>query len=233
MAILTFAAPVSGLRGKVGGLVYSANKGGAYLKAWAKGSNPKTATQTAHRAILSSFSQNWQNITAAQRTAWDVYAALAAQDKTNSLGETYSVSGFAWYVALSTNLVNAGLSAIDSAPVLGTPGTPIIESVLLRTTDSGLSTAVRLTAGSPGLTDSIPAYISLFYSQARLVGQNQPPWMNTTIPDAGRRIFMKTESELKFGVIQLGNSAKFTVAIQSTEGRRGPEATALADATEV
>ncbi len=221
MAILTFAAPVSGLRGKVGGLIYSANKAGPFVKTWGKGSNPRTAPQTQQRANLVQFAQNWKNLTAAQRTDWDTYAALPAQDKTNSLGETFSISGFAWYVALSNNLKRAGAAAIDSAPLLGTPATPIIQDA--RLVDDGFAgdSRIRLTAGSPTLTAEHIVTGVVLNSEGRATATINRTWLNTEVPNVGRAVFFQDEINAKFGTIQTTQFGFFEIQIQNAEGRQG------------
>jgi len=149
MGILTFAAPVSGLRGKVGGNIFSANRSGPYLKSWGKGSNPRSALQTANRADLTTFAQSWAAISAANKTNWDTYAAAAAQDKTNSLGETYSASGFNWFCAINFNRRTVGSAQLDTSPAVAVPGTPIIQTKRFDTTASVLDSVVVMTVGSP------------------------------------------------------------------------------------
>lgn len=232
MGIVTFAAPVAGLRGKVGGLVYSANKSGAYLKAWGKGSNPRTKPQTEHRAALVKFSQAWNGITAAQRTAWDTYAALAAQDKTNSLGETYSTSGFNWFVALTLNLDQAGLAQIDSAPVLGTPAVGTISVTLCRTPDFDTTTYCQMSFGDPNLTMNHVVKAWLQNSIGSQVRAELKAFMVNIVPNVGnRRIIFGDRIREQFGSIQIGQKMFASVEVQNSEGRRSVVVTDSIDVT--
>lgn len=233
MAIITTAAPVSGIRGKVGGNVFSANKSGPYLKAWAKGSNPRSERQTAHRATLVTFAQAWRGITGTQRDDWDIYALEPAQDKTNSLGETFSVSGFAWFVGININRAFVGDGQLSASPTVSVPATPTIEDALLRTNDSGLSSVVRLTTGSSGLTDELAVYSKIFNSEGRQTGSEISLHLVTDIPNAGRRVFFQLAGEDRYGVISLGQRIFLEVATQNTDGRQGPRASIFVDATEV
>lgn len=230
MAILTFAAPISGLRGKVGGNVYSANKSGPYVKAWGRGSNPRSTSQTNHRHITTRFSQNWASLTNTERLTWDVYAALPAQDKTNSLGETYSISGFNWYVAINTNLNNAGALERNSAPTTGTPGTPIIQEARLATTASGTQSFIRLTGASPGLTDPLAVYLVIKNSVGASQVAEIKSYMNSDIPDGIRTVNFQDEVEARFGEIQATQVGHFLVRSQSSQGRQGAEDTAIDEA---
>ena len=195
------------------------------MKQWAKGANPQTADQTGQRASLSAFAQEWQNITGAQRDDWDVYAALAAQEKTNSLGETYSVSGFAWYVALSNNLVRAGLSDIDSAPLLGTPETPTITAANLR--DSTHPSGSQLALPVPGdpADRYIAAYASVYNSQGRKAALVPSRWLVTDPWTVSVNINVQSGINTKFGTIQAGQVAFYRARVMNLEGRMGADST--------
>lgn len=224
MAIIAIASPVSGIRGKVGGNIYSANKSGPYLKAWGRGSNPRTELQTSHRASLVQFSQSWAAISASNKTDWDTYAALPAQDKTNSLGETFSVSGFAWFVGINMNRFVVGSAQLDTAPTVAIPGVPIIFSARLKTTGAASDSFVRLDVSSPGLTDFMAAYCTLYNSEGRTVASQVKTRLLTQVPDAGRFVIFQDEVEERFGEIFLGQRAFYEVRTQNSDGRQGATA---------
>lgn len=126
MAILKLGELVAGIRGTIGGTIYSANKSGPFARGWSKGSNPRTSSQTGERAITSSHPAEWRAITQAQRDGWDTYAAAAAQELTNPLGETYYASGFNWFCRINTHLILSGAARRSAAPTTGTPSTPAL-----------------------------------------------------------------------------------------------------------
>lgn len=226
MAIVALAAPVSGLRGKIGGIVYSANKSGPYVKAWAKGSNPKTASQSGHRAVIARFAQSWGLLTGVQQQTWIDYAALPAQDKTNSLGEPYSASGFNWYVAINTNLLNAAGTPRDIAPVGVAPVAPQLSFIRIASTVSGLGSFISLVTGSPNLTIPLAIYLELKNSQGRTVQSQIRTHMITEIPNASRIVSFQPQIEAKFGTIFNDQLAFLLVRSQSIEGRQGAADTA-------
>lgn len=229
MAILLFAAPVAGLRGKVGGNIFSANKSGPYLKTWGKGSNPRSDTQTEHRAALIEFSQSWRDITSAQRTDWDTYAALAAQDKINSLGETYSASGFAWFVQINLARKQAGQTQLDPAPTVAIPGTPIINIVRFDTTASALNSAVNMKAGSPDQSLDHVIRAQVVNSNGIQVFASLRTYMVTAALDGFRNVFFQDAIESHFGTIGLGQKIFIDIVIQNSDGRQGAGATENAE----
>lgn len=222
MAILTFAFPVSGLRGKVGGIVYSANKSGPYLKAWGKGANPRTTIQTEQRGVLGNLARNWQLLTAGERTGWNTYAALSAQDKTNSLGETFSISGFNWYVAINSNLIRAEKTQRTAAPTTGTPAQPTIQDVRLNDEADATDSRVRLTSGSTGLTETLILIGRVVQSSGPTsitIGRN---WLASEVPGTFREVLFQDTIDSKFGTIQVGQVLFIEVATMSDQGRIGP-----------
>lgn len=222
MGIVTFAAPVSGLRGKVGGNIFSANKSGPYLKIWGKGTNPRTLKQTTQRGKLTIFAQSWAGLTTGEKTGWDTYAALPAQDKTNSLGETFSISGFAWYVAINLNLMEAGAAQRTAAPTIGTPATPVVTNLRAFETAAAGTTNILLTAGSPGINEVVTIHSILVNSIGHLAQAQVRTHMVTKNFGVGIvNLAFKTELLDQFGTAFVGQRCFATVAVQDSEGRRG------------
>ena len=129
MAIVKFGPTVAGIRGTIAGITFSANKASPYAKAWAKGANPTTALQTDQRSRLGSLPNAWRALTGVQQAAWDTFAALPAQDLLNSLGETYSISGFGWYVKVNARLLAMGRAVRTPVPTQARPAAPAITDI--------------------------------------------------------------------------------------------------------
>ena len=131
MAIIKLGATVVGIRGTVGGLTFSANKSGPLVRAWSKGSNPRTSFQTGQRSTIATIPALWTALTPAEQAAWDTFAALPAQDRTNRLGETFSASGFNWFTLINTRLLNIGRASRTAVPTQAVPAAPTISSLQL------------------------------------------------------------------------------------------------------
>lgn len=126
MAIIKLAAPIAGIRGTVGGLTYSANGSSLFVKAWAKGANPRTGKQTNQQSFLSQMPGLWALLSDAERAAWRTFAADPAQELTNSLGETYFASGFNWFAKCNIRLLRVSRSTITAIPTQARPAAPAI-----------------------------------------------------------------------------------------------------------
>lgn len=140
MAILKFGTLVTGARGTLGGITFSANKAGPYCKPWAAPPKTTTTKRSVIQGEFAGFGSAWSALSAAQRTAWNDFGAAAGQAQTNALGETYYLSGWQWFVKLNGWRVQTydptGLGSpvitpaiIEDAPT-GSPATPPTISAL-------------------------------------------------------------------------------------------------------
>lgn len=115
MAKIKLSAVVSEMRGKLNGSVFSKNRGGAYLRTKVTPVNPQTISQGNVRARLTTFSQAWRSLTAAQITAWN--NAVSNFTGTDIFGDIKTPSGINLYNKLNLNLAAAGQSPINNPPL--------------------------------------------------------------------------------------------------------------------
>lgn len=114
MAKIKFGMMMTDARGKLGGQVFSKNRGGAYIRTKVTPSNPRSTFQQAIRSLLSTFSQQWSALTAAQRATWN--GAVANWSKTDIFGDIKNPTGKNLFVRLNNKAVNAGYAAMTDAP---------------------------------------------------------------------------------------------------------------------
>lgn len=113
-AKVLFGGGVSEMRGKIGGTIFSRNKGGPYAKNMANPTNPQSTKQLLVRSIFSAITTLWQNLTSAQRTAWS--AAAEVIPFINSIGLAYYLTGKGLFQKCNTVLQNVGITALSDAP---------------------------------------------------------------------------------------------------------------------
>jgi len=117
MALIKFGGGITEMRGSMAGNVFSRNRSGAYIRARTTPTNPNSVGQQAVRSCLSALTVRWsQTLTAAQRTAWNLYAASVAM--TNKLGETMFLSGFNHYIRSNAILLRNGETPVDAGPTI-------------------------------------------------------------------------------------------------------------------
>lgn len=143
MAITKLGGVVTGVRGTVGGVVYSANKSGTFVRGWSRGGNPRTIYQTGIRANVAGMGRVWQALTDAQRLAWDVFAATDPEPTFNSLGDPVVLSGWGYFCRLNVRRAQYTLAPLTDPPpapenTQPLPMTPL--TLVVRTPGSGSST---------------------------------------------------------------------------------------------
>jgi hypothetical protein len=113
---------ISEARNKIGGLVYSKNPYGQYVRNKTIPHQPRTATQQANRAQVSEISPLWRILTPAQRLGWNNYALRVRYR--DSLGQSLHLSGFQHFTRANLNLTNLGRPHTYDAPPHGNLANP-------------------------------------------------------------------------------------------------------------
>jgi hypothetical protein len=122
MALITPGPMVSAASGRVGGTIFSHNRGGAYVRNGALVDKVLSDAAVLQKNTLAATSKLWAGLTAAQRQAWSNYAV--DNPVVNRLGMTKTLHGIAAFNAINSRLVRLGLSPL-SAPLNGaTPAAP-------------------------------------------------------------------------------------------------------------
>ena len=142
MKVLLGAIAAEG-RGQLGGVVGSRNRYGAYLRNNTSPVNPNTVPQQEQRSAFAIASRYWRDtLTAAQRDAWDQYAAMTPIVDVFGLKQT--LPGNTLFCAFNSTMVRRGVAILAAAPV--TPGqAPMTLITLTGTTAAG----IQVTAVTP------------------------------------------------------------------------------------
>ena len=114
MAKVKFGLGVAEIRNKIGGSVFSRNKGGSYIRTKVTPLNPQSVAQVAARNLLTSLAQEFRSLSQEQITAWN--SATAQWSTTDIFGDAVIPTGLALYVRLNSNIANAGGVAITVPP---------------------------------------------------------------------------------------------------------------------
>ncbi len=174
MAKVKFGAIATDARNKVGGIVYSKNQYGAYVRTKVSPANPQSNYQSNVRNSFADLSVNWgSTLTAAQRANW---IAFAADHKvTDVFGAQLTLSGLATYQRINRILYQLGLAYIATPPadldvvaLLTAVATPAAGaatfSVAFTATPLGAATYLYVWATPP-----IPAGVNYIRNRLRLV----------------------------------------------------------------
>lgn len=103
--------------GKQGGVVFSHNKGGPYVRNRAIPVNPNTDRQAAVRNAVRNLSIFWETeLSQALRDGWDVYGANV--NWLNRLGQSIKLTGLNHFVRCNVQRVISTIARIDQAPAI-------------------------------------------------------------------------------------------------------------------
>lgn len=112
MAKIKFGNIVADARGKTGGVVYSRNSYGGYVRQKVTPVNPRSAKQTLVRGLFGGISATWRNLTDPQRQQFIDQAP--AYSRVNVFGDNVPLTGSALYQKLNLNLVAGGAATINT-----------------------------------------------------------------------------------------------------------------------
>lgn len=107
--------------GSVGGITFSHNKGGYYIRKRNIPTNPNSARQQAVRANLGTLAAMWASLTQAQQDAWNLYAANVPM--LDQYGEGRTLTGMQHFIRSNTVALLAGAAIIESGPTTFDTGT--------------------------------------------------------------------------------------------------------------
>ncbi len=115
--------------GSQAGTTSSRNRFGQYRRTRAIPVNPNSTAQGLVRARMSANAAAWRALTSAQREGW---ASLgAAMARTDSLGQSYTLTGFMAYCSVNNVKDLAGDAVVSDAPALVTPSTILTATITL------------------------------------------------------------------------------------------------------
>jgi len=115
VAKIQFGNIVADARNAVGGVVYSRNTWGAYIRQKVSPVQPRTPRQVEMRANLTELSKRWGTVlTEEQREAWRQFAA--AFPIVDVFGNTVSLTGIAAYQRVNRVRAILGLPPLDDPP---------------------------------------------------------------------------------------------------------------------
>jgi len=115
MALIKFGGGVVQMAGSIAGTTFARNRYGNYARAKTMPVNPNTALQQVVRASVAFLTERWgSTLTAAQRTAWNLYASNVVM--TNRFGESMNLSGFNHYIRSNAILKRSGRTLVDAGP---------------------------------------------------------------------------------------------------------------------
>lgn len=227
MALIKLSAVgITAMSGASGGSVFAFNRGGKYVRNWAKPTNPQTSKQTMMRSIFGFVSQLWGTLDQDQVDLWN--SAGSNQERTNALGEQHAMTGFTYFKAVNQNRLHSGWET----PLLTPPSIMAIPAVISQSfrVEQGAINELKLQLGDSVTSGDYIASVGwsvVSANQNRDYGSVKNKFQNRVrVPvPAGDEIDLSAvvPTNLKFG-----ETLYFQLHIHSADGQKGPEVTGRA-----
>lgn len=114
MAKIKFGQIISEARGKIAGMVFSKNGSGSFIRQKVTPINPSSLRQQQARSYLIAASKAWAVLSETIHKQWNTVTTTFK--KQNSIGDTYTVSGFNLFVSRFSNALNVLSAAPTTYP---------------------------------------------------------------------------------------------------------------------
>lgn len=133
--------------GSYQGITSSRNRFGQYVRTRATPVNPRSTAQVTVRTRQSVNAAAWRALTDGQRAGWNDLGLQMV--RTDSLGQSYSLTGFQAYCSVNNVLAQAGSALVSAAPALAVPTG--LATVTLTLTSAAFSYAYTATPLATGV----------------------------------------------------------------------------------
>lgn len=138
MAVIVGGSPLGELRGKMGGLIFSRNKGGQYVKAYAMPIDPASSAQINARTAFAQAISAFHTMNPTDKAGWQAFASayFSSKNRGNVPGLHSGVNAFVGLRNISINMLRMQTDLADLViEINGTPatlpaqGTPVISNI--------------------------------------------------------------------------------------------------------
>lgn len=218
MGLIRYGGGIVQVSGSIGGDVHARNRFGNYIRPRTKPVNPHSIRQEAIRTIVSHLAEYWHgDLSAAQRAAWEVYAAAVAMK--NRLGETIHLTGFNHFIRTNgTHMTWSGVVLPNAPVVLSLPEKDddlacIEESIAGQT----FNFECNVDGWGPGVNDKL--LIALYMGHPQLASRNffAGPWRYMGIINATEGALGAASRDASF-VFGLGQKVWFQARLMTDQG---------------
>lgn len=222
MALIKFGPTISEARRSIGGVTFSRNRAGAYIRKRTKPVNPSTPKQQAVRNAVRNLQSRFRlTVTATQRQGWADLATGAPMK--NRLGENSPISAVNMYVRLNQPRLLFAAVPIDIAPA------PPAECALPTLTMVG-TTAGGIVLSAPSPVIPAGGYLMAWWSNRKLQTRNyfKGPYPNSDLYDS-TTMFPKVI--VAGASLTIGDRWFFYFRNQDIQGRLSAKYTHIVDIT--
>lgn len=223
MAKIVLGALAAQASGKIGGVVFSHNRYGAYVRTKAKPTVSQSTWAMEAKNNLANVSRSWGELNDAQRESW--YTWAANNPIMDRVGNSQILAGNAAYTMLNGRLGALGQPLIDLPPVKSAPAALLTAEINV---DIGAGTFNIVFTETPGAADTalyVQAAITEKDSEVyvknklKLLGISSSPATSPVtaiaFPDQSAGT-IKATLALRFGTLQVGQFVTYYLSVMDT-----------------
>lgn len=133
MARVEYGAIITDINGSIGGFTFQQNKAGKIVRLRPGTQKTPTSKQTVAQSRHSGFLAGWQNLSIADKEAWNDFADL--HTKTDRWGQDKTLTGQNWYESINQVLLQLSIPNISSPPTYSLPPAVPVFDVILTASD--------------------------------------------------------------------------------------------------
>lgn len=213
---------ISDIRGTAGGLVYSANANGKYVRIKSTPPRVSIASQEGTRSSWMEATSRWTGLSSVARGNWNAFAADTPQVQYDVFGDSFFLPGISWFRKINIWRDTVGRAMTSTVPSAGKPAMPTISSLLITVG----ATKQALVSYPSGMFSGYDMVIrcGLRPRASNLTQIASPVLIYTSTSPGATSVDVFSELEDVYGKIQAGQRFIFEVHRQSTEGYRGTAA---------
>jgi hypothetical protein len=216
MAKIKFGMMMTDASGKLGGQVFSKNRGGSYVRTKVTPLNPQTTAQSVVRGIFASISSAWSTITQADRDSFNGFVNDYA--RTDVFGDLRNPSGKALFQRLNQNLEISGQSQIT---ICEPPQAVPFANVTSADGDNSALTFVVNTAGDC-TSSQVVVWATPRLSAGTTFVKNKLRQLEVFTGGDGDTYDIQASYVAKFGQPQAGDNIYVAVRVINRNGQASP-----------
>jgi len=201
MAKIKLGATLADARNAAGGIVYSKNQFGAYVRQKVSPVQPRSPRQCLARAQTQHLANYWANsLTSTQRLGW---ISLAQANKViDVFGDEQTLTGLQFFVRVNRNLRKMGYAQMDNPPANQTVSALLTLSVTADVSDSSIS--VAFTPDPSGANHHVVIWCTPQLPQGRAFAQNFLKLVDITGPNVASPFNIYSTWTARYGTLTAG-----------------------------
>ena len=204
MAKVIYGPNVAVVSGKVAGSVYSRNNAGAYIRTHVIPTKVVSTATNFVRGIMTTLSQAYGALTAAQQTAWATWAGT--HPVVDRIGQSITLQASAAFIKLNHRILQLGSAQIANPPIDNPPAGVTGQAVVA--SEVGASCSVSWTSGLAGANNHVVVWIAMLDSAGRNYYRDKIKLVYYGAADSATPLDVAAEVVTRFGTILAGQKIK-------------------------